>query len=419
METENIKTNSQQDQARRWRMLRRVPAWPFAVVLAGLVIGLGSFELLLWMTLHPPFGPSMHDHIEITAPVCGTWDANADLQSGKALGGIDSISALSRDDVWAVGNETVWRATGGRWRAVAPPHLNGVGSYQLLGVDAASSSDVWIVGYTKATSDDRALTPLAWHWTGSAWSDTKLPQLDPSPDIDLAAVASSSASDVWAVGAAGLILHWDGSSWTRQPLNISDEKYINLQSVVAISQKDAWAVGYSHKDDGPFVAATLHWDGEKWSMVSTPAAAGVLLEAVAAIAPSDVWAVGSHWIDASTYATYETFTMHWDGAEWKRIPSPNVPSENYLYGIAALGPNDVWAVGNKDTLYSDGKMLVLHWDGAKWSVVPVPRPMNNQNLADVAAVGPGEIWTVGGAQYNEDGDYYSLAARFAERPCQK
>ena len=45
-------------------------------------------------------------------------------------------------------------------------------------------------------------------------------------------------------------------------------------------------------------------------------------------------------------------------------------SSNFLYGVAAISTNDVWAVG-----FCGGyQTLVEHWDGSSWLLCPVLIP---------------------------------------------
>jgi hypothetical protein len=62
----------------------------------------------------------------------------------------------------------------------------------------------------------------------------------------------SSANDVWAVGLAGTILHFDGKAWTRSTAPVTDD----LWSVWGSSANDVWAVG-GH-------GALLRFDGKAW-----------------------------------------------------------------------------------------------------------------------------------------------------------
>ena len=140
---------------------------------------------------------------------------------------------------------------------------------------------------------------------------------------------------------------------------------------------DVWAVGAS--DTGPLVE---HFDGSQWSVVSVPQPAGGYLGSVTALSPTNVWAVGSRGLSAS-----RTLVMHYDGKTWQVVPSPN-PSEaasadNVLRGVAAVGPNDVWAVGmyqNEQTSIHQHRTLTEHWNGTSWSIVSSPSPGHSSEL---------------------------------------
>src|SRR5215831_18736214 len=66
---------------------------------------------------------------------------------------------------------------------------------------------------------------------------------------NLSAIWGSEASDVWAVGDSGTILHWDGSAWS----SVSSGTTNALRAVWGSGASDVWAVG----DFGTI----LHWDG--------------------------------------------------------------------------------------------------------------------------------------------------------------
>jgi hypothetical protein len=56
---------------------------------------------------------------------------------------------------------------------------------------------------------------------------------------DLAGVWGASDDDVWAVGAGGTILHWDGAVWSPVPSGTTAD----LRGVWGIATRDVWAVG--------------------------------------------------------------------------------------------------------------------------------------------------------------------------------
>jgi len=134
-----------------------------------------------------------------------------------------------------------------------------------------------------------------------------------------------------------------------------------------------------------------------WERVPLPPLRGQTdLVDLAAVGPNDVWAVGyvrSSW-------GVETLVLRWDGKRWKRVPSPN-PSDdqNWLLAVDGTSAKDVWAVGYELDEDRRHRMLVLHWNGARWRVVPTPGVGEEleSTLVDVEALSPTDVWAVGTA----------------------
>jgi hypothetical protein len=171
--------------------------------------------------------------------------------------------------------------------------------------------------------------------------------------------------------------------------------------MAVVSDNDVWAVG---SDAGKTL--TMHWDGARWARISSPnpeGSYGAELDGIAALSGNNVWAVGRY---SGKFDNQESMTLvlHWDGKSWTQVPSPSVPSAtsdtyNYLNGVAAVSNNDVWAVG----AYSEngsvaGRTLILHWDGRSWTQFPSPNAEGEARaLYAIAAVSANDIWAVGSA----------------------
>jgi hypothetical protein len=131
-----------------------------------------------------------------------------------------------------------------------------------------------------------------------------------------------------------------------------------------------------------------------WRTVPSPSVSGVItnfLFSVAPVASNDVWAVGSNLLHGAT--GYQTLTEHWDGTQWKIIPSPNQGSSTRLTSVAAASKNDVWAVGASETggiFYA----WTQRWNGRRW--IAMPTSIQNADLNAVAAVSASDVWAVGG-----------------------
>jgi plastocyanin len=239
---------------------------------------------------------------------------------------------------------------------------------------------------------------------GPAWQVVDNPEAFQNANF-LRGVSVLSANDAWAVGAvdkkpyATLIEHWDGSSWTLASSPNVGEGPNYLYGVDGASVDDVWAVGaYKDVDTRTIRTLILHYDGTGWSVVVSPngSLGDNYLTGVVAVSPTDVWAVG-YREDVNMNAL--TLLLHYDGLEWSVIPSPNPgPSGNFLYGVAATSASDVWAVGyGYDPDAGNLQTLVVHYDGAEWTSVPSPSlsPDTANLLLGVAAASPTSAWAVG------------------------
>ncbi len=55
------------------------------------------------------------------------------------------------------------------------------------------------------------------------------------------------------------------------------------------------------------------------------------------------------------------------------IPSPNTGTgESVLMSVAAVSATDMWSVGLSYPTDNGEQALIEHWDGAAWKVVPAP-----------------------------------------------
>jgi hypothetical protein len=139
--------------------------------------------------------------------------------------------------------------------------------------------------------------------------------------------------------------------------------------------------------------------------------------AVAAVSPTDVWAVG--YSEGGTVgATDAPLIEHFDGQSWKIVPSvyPAPSPFNVLYGIAALSPTNIWAVGyaNENSQGKNGQALIEHWDGTRWTLVSSPSAGNATLLYSVAAVSSTNIWAVGYIQPATSNSCPSLSIGMAQ-----
>ena len=230
------------------------------------------------------------------------------------------------------------------------------------------------------------------------WNVAALPNI-PGYDTELLSVHGSGPNDVWAVGYTSennarhtLILHWNGSNWSTipspNPLPDGNNTINQLNGVYAIAANDAWAVGYTVGTNDPYRTLTLHWNGATWQTVPSPNLPITrpdiynALSAVSAVSANDVWAVGTSPVSVPSRAVL----MHWDGVTWSLTPEP---AETALWsstgrtGVTAVSANEVWAVG---------QFSAWRWNGSAWTV---PAGFSGQSLLGIDHGSPNNVWSVG------------------------
>jgi hypothetical protein len=258
-----------------------------------------------------------------------------------------------------------------------------------------SAHAIWAVGNV-SDPVTRVRTTLIEFWNGTQWHIVSNP--NPSPTYNnFYSVTAVSPNDVWAIGfsanavghAQTLIEHWDGKQWRIVPSPNVENADNELLSVAAASARDIWAVGFKFDSNGNQSALIEHWDGKQWRIVPSPGLnANEALSGVAALSAHDAWAVGT-----STFNT-QTLIEHWNGSRWSVVTSTDSGGE--LRGVAAASSNDVWAVGDAPTgAGGASQALIEHWNGTRWQAVPSPQVTTPALLSAVAVVSARDVWVVG------------------------
>jgi len=332
------------------------------------------------------------------------WGVISSPNLGTTDNQLQGVAAISANDVWAVDNvspnSTTLHWNGALWSIVTPASPTGSTGITLLGIKATSTSDVWAVGsyYTQSG----ALQTLIEHWNGASWSVVASPNA--TTQNWLAAISATAANNAWAVGTAfdvsynstTLVEHWNGSAWSivssPNPSSVSNQ----LSSVKAISASNVWAVGNSFVNTNFSPTLIEHWDGQSWSIVSSPFVASKTnyLFGVATVSATNIWAVG---YSVDPFQVSQTLIEHWNGTLWSIVSSPNgTGSSSNLRAIAVVSGKNIWAVGDATDLNGDNT-LVEHWNGTQWSIVTSPNPLQQSNILQAVArvPGTGQVWAVG------------------------
>ena len=313
-------------------------------------------------------------------------------------------------------------APAGQAARIAPNATAGI----LTATSALNDHNVWSVGY--AQGGDSTITPLTQHWDGTGWSVAPAPVPAGRSHGQLQGVVTLSSKLAWAVGSTTsdadgssrtLAERWNGKKWkvvpTAEPDAVSSSY---LQSVTAVSENDVWAVGYYYGgNDGDGGTVIEHWDGTSWSLVPNADPADAFhasLQGVSAQSRKDVWASGFYYDPAGAGTT---LIEHWNGKKWKHVDSPNSPNspDTEFHAISAVSANDVWATGFTTLTGSTFLPLAEHWNGKKWAIVDIAPPTGSQNtyLYAVDGLNAKDVWATG--YYYSGGSYLTLAEHWNGR----
>jgi hypothetical protein len=202
------------------------------------------------------------------------------------------IWARAADDVWAVGDR-VFRWDGTQWNAFADIAGNSIWG--------ASETDVWVINsggrsfHYDGTTWSESILPSApyydvwgsstndvWvvglrgiaHWNGTSWSEAL------KTDLPLRGIWGSGANDVWAAGENGLIMHFDGNTWTE----VENDDVINFRAVHGVSADEVYFATAGN--------SVYRWNG---SNVTKEHAGLNFGNDIFASQPDSVWVVGPNW----------------------------------------------------------------------------------------------------------------------------
>jgi hypothetical protein len=183
---------------------------------------------------------------------------------------------------------------------------------------------------------------------------------------DLNGVFAVSASNVWAVGAGGAIVHYDGQNWSSVPSPTNQTLY----DVWARSATDIWVAA---GNGGLMLHST---DGATFKTMSTTFTTDQT---------KLVWGTADHLYVPTAYTNVLVF----DGTTWTKqvafARADTVPS-----AISGTANNDVWVVA------ADG--YIAHFNGT-WNNTRNSNNLQDTNLSGVWAHTATDAWGVNNAGY--------------------
>lgn len=278
-----------------------------------------------------------------------TWQIMQNVPTTNQLSG---VWGTSDTDIFAVGNNgTILHYDGSAWTlqtsGVAPPA-------SITSVWGSAANNVYAVGVTNTTVSPSVPTFL--HYDGSSWSFVVT-----GYDIHLWAIHGTSANNIWAVGDAGHVFHFDGNSWVHSS---TGGNFGALFSVWSFSSMDTWVSGN--------YGQVYQYNGSAWVNKPVPqVTSSQYFYGIWGTDDSNMYAIGGN----------DQVLMKYNGSAWSVGLYPDT-----RYAIAGTSTSNIYVVGGGD---------ILWYDGMTWNNQPKPSGTTAYHLGAVWIAPSGNVYAVG------------------------
>jgi hypothetical protein len=173
---------------------------------------------------------------------------------------ISAASAPAPNDIWAISDygRYVLRWDGRSWRLIKTWKQAG----PLSDVVALSPRNVWIFGTSAAGAGNIG----TWHFNGRTWTAVG------GAAGNIYRASAVSAWDIWAIVAGGRtdeVMHYGAHGWRVEKMRRSLAA-IRWHDILAESRTDVWMIGNATTKTGIGKLVLAHWNGVRWSAVTTP-----------------------------------------------------------------------------------------------------------------------------------------------------
>ncbi|KPA12999.1 hypothetical protein MHK_006794, partial [Candidatus Magnetomorum sp. HK-1] len=257
--------------------------------------------------------------------------------------------------------------------------MTGNTNAELKGISGTAENDIMAVGVGGMILD----------YNGSSW--TKVTEGIPVTVYD---VWGLTDNDLYAACAFGQIHHFNGEEWVE----MSNPATMNLYSIWGNDENNIFAVGLGGK--------IIYYNGSTWSNMTSGTSSQ--LKGVWGSSSTNVFVVGhggtilqytgASWSSMTSNTAYDLYDiwgtaeddvfvsgdygtlLHYDGNSWTDISS----GTSDMFAIWGTDSDDVFSVGQT------GK--ILHYDGSSWTQLTSG---TTENLRGVWGLSSEEVFTVG------------------------
>ena len=308
------------------------------------------------------------------------------------------------------------------WQISAPLWESSWSQSWLNDLSCASAGSCMAVGYYYQPGlSPHSNRALAYQFTGGSWVQESVPQMEGVnwPELRGVSCPASNAcvavGDEWVSegGYRPLVVRWDGSSWTTEPLTApagTQEVELTDVSCIGSQAQECMAVGFRKDASGVWINYSAEFVNGAWSNLSTPTAEGSTrseLKGVACVSLSSCVAVG--WFtpgDGS--ASIRPFSMKMSSGSWQYQGRTWI---GYLEGVTCTSGESCMAVGeNFSALGPTTEQL----NGSSWAEpVAVNTPdVGSGYFSGVSCVSDKDCMAVGSGWIEGSNAEVTLSAKF-------
>jgi hypothetical protein len=204
-----------------------------------------------------------------------------------------------------------------------------IGAGLLAGIHGRSDTAVFVVG---SSFDSYTTSGFVGKWDGKRWIN-----LSPDSSQALYSVWVRSQTDVYASGAGGTILHYDGSQWHALQTGTT----LDVWQITGLPTGEIYAV------------ASDYFNSYAGSVILRIEGNNVIQDKVIPVGQQrGIWGTINH----EAYSTGEMTFHKSNGLQWEEITTPD--QHVLLRSVAGTAPNDV--------VFAGAYGAFIHWSGKSW-----------------------------------------------------
>lgn len=259
---------------------------------------------------------------------------------------IQHVWGPAANDVWAASSNELFHFDGTSWTAAAAD--SGVTPTSIIGIGGGKGPDVWL---TTSSANGRFYRYAGGSCSPKCWSQVDVTGVTTRAQ----SVWGAASNDLWAVGLSGLILHYDGQTWSRSQYQKTPLTTSTLTGAYGVPNNQNSALQIF----GP-VDTALNTDNNNIAPAAGFSTTAQSVYAAYGLAANEIMVVGSNGL-----------VMRYDGATWKSIPSGTVNSLNGVF--ISNSPRYYYIVGSGGFIARADQTLTSFVQGTK-------NPLNTQTF---------------------------------------